>query len=117
MTVLMVLLGTLFKLTHWPGADEMVTAGLGSVIFLIPFYFIVRIKDTPNFFEKFAYFSLILSSCVSVIGILFKIMHCPGADEMCIFGIGTLIFPSLLLYAIFQTKKTNNNGSMLNSVG
>ena len=109
MTMLMVLLGTLFKLMHWPSADEMVIAGLGSVIFLIPFYFIVRIKDTPNFFGKFAYFSLIFSSCVSVIGVLFKIMHWPGADEMCIFGIGTLIFPSLLFYTIFQAKKANNN--------
>ena len=109
MTMLMVLLGTLFKLMHWPSADEMVIAGLGSVIFLIPFYFIVRIKDTPNFFGKFAYFSLIFSSCVSVIGVLFKIMHWSGADEMCIFGIGTLIFPSLLFYTIFQAKKANNN--------
>lgn len=104
-----VLLGTLFKLMHWPGADEMIISGLGTVIFLIPFYFIVRIKDTPSFFGKFAYFSLIFSSCVSVLGVLFKIMHWPGADEMCILGISSLIFPSLLFYAIFQAKKANNN--------
>jgi hypothetical protein len=104
-----VLLGTLFKLMHWPYANEMVIQGLGSVIFIIPFYFIVRIKDTPSFFGKFSYFSLIFSSCVSVIGVLFKIMHWPGSDEMLILGISSLIFPSLLFYAIFQIKKSNNN--------
>lgn len=109
MTMVMVLFGTLFKIMHWPGANEMVIAGLGTVIFIIPFYFIVRIKDTPNFFGKFAYFSLIFSTCVSILGVLFKIMHWPGASEMCIVGIASLIFPSLLFYAIYQAKKSNNN--------
>lgn len=104
-----VLFGTLFKLMHWPGANEMVIAGLGSVIFIIPFYFIVRIKDTPSFFGKFAYFSLILSTAVSVLGVLFKIMYWPGANEMLILGIGSLIFPSLLFYSIFQIKKSTTN--------
>lgn len=109
MTMVMVLFGTLFKIMHWPGANEMVIAGLGTVIFIIPFYFIVRIKYTPNFFGKFAYFSLIFSTCVSILGVLFKIMHWPGASEMCIVGIASLIFPSLLFYAIYQAKKSNNN--------
>lgn len=108
-TMMCVLFGTLFKLMHWPGADEMVIAGLGSVIFLIPFYFIVRIKDMPSFIGKFAYFSLIFSSCVSILGVLFKIMDWPGAADMCVIGIGSLIFPSLFFYAIFQIKKSNNN--------
>lgn len=108
-TMMSVMFGTLFKLMHWPGADEMVIAGLGSVIFLIPFYFIARIKDTPSFFGKFAYFSLIFSSCVSILGVLFKIMDWPGAADMCVIGIGSLIFPSLFFYAIFQIKKSNNN--------
>jgi hypothetical protein len=107
-TMMSVMFGTLFKLMHWPGADEMVIAGLGSVIFLIPFYFIVRIKDTPSFFGKFAYFSLIFSSCVSILGVLFKIMDWPGAADLCVIGIGSLIFPSLFFYAIFQIKKSNN---------
>lgn len=102
------LLAVLFKLMHWEGADSMLIVALGSLIFVIPFYFIIKMKDASSTIGKISYLLFIPSLLPTILGILFKIMHWPGADMMLILGVGTLIFPTLICYVIYQLKKSEN---------
>jgi len=56
--------------------------------------------------KKFAFISGTLSMSLSTLGVLFKIMHWPGANALMIFGFGIFALFFIPAYATYLYKKT-----------
>jgi hypothetical protein len=64
-------------------------------------------KLTQKQMKTLAFISGALSSCISIIGILFKIQHWPGANILLVLGLGTfstIFIPSLTKYLYDKEK-------------
>ena len=94
--------GTLFKLMHWPGAGVLLTSGelliiltilIGGINYLIS----KQIKRASN--------GILITGIVGLVmfllGILFKMLHWPGAASLLIFG-------TILFFGIFITVYNYN---------
>lgn len=73
------LVGTLFKLQHWPGASILLVIGLSSLATL---YFPMGFYFLTNKSEKIAAAVSGLFLSLVPIGIMFKVQHWPGASVM-----------------------------------
>lgn len=102
-------LAALFKIQHWPGASIMLTLGF----FFLCFFFLpssVYVLHTENKSSKkhlLMHLSGLFSSIILLLGILFKVMHWPGASLMIFLGsvLAALVFlPSLVFSKISDDK-------------
>lgn len=103
-------LGVLFKIMHYAGANEMLMIGLltlSSAYFLSGFVMVEppqaedgKLKGfldlLPTILRKIMFIGL----SVFCVGYLFRLLHFQGANEMLIIGIGTLIMSSLISMAL-----------------
>jgi hypothetical protein len=107
---LMILCGAFFKFNHWPGASALMLVGvfLLTVLFL-PLLFILRFKASAESNRSIA-LSIIafVSSILFSVGIIFRIMHWPGAQFMLIIGGVLLLLAYLPIYFISVYKNTTN---------
>ena len=97
------LLGLVIKLVHWPGGNILLVLGLGTLSLFYPVaaYFLFspqkQIEANGITFKQTSaarvVLSLVTGFCmpVAVIGLLFKIMHWPGASFMLLIGFITII--------------------------
>lgn len=97
---------TLFKLLHWPGGNALfvVSMTLFCMIF-IPIFFIERMLSNKKGLSIAVNVSGMISSNLIFIGIMFKIMHWPGAGPMIVLGTLAFLFVTLILYTIQQFKE------------
>lgn len=103
LTVVLTLMGSIFKTMHWPGAGVMIVSGgaLFSLIFL-PLLIAIKFRDDNSLKDKIVFsFGLLLGMGMSA-GFLFKIMHWPGANFLMITG--TVIFTFCYVPAYFITR-------------
>ncbi len=103
LTVVLTLMGSIFKTMHWPGAGVMIVSGgaLFSLIFL-PLLIAIKFRDDNSLKDKIVFsFGLLLGMGLSA-GFLFKIMHWPGANFLMISG--TVIFTFCYVPAYFITR-------------
>jgi hypothetical protein len=107
---LMILVGSFFKLQHWPGANILILSGVFflTVLFL-PLLFILKFKSTEEN-NRSVVLSIIafVASLLICIGILFRILHWPGARMMTIIGCSLLILGYLPIYILSIYKNTTN---------
>lgn len=91
-SIFFVMTGILFKFLHWPGAAAMLVLGIGSssLIFL-PLLFVLKVKESVELKNKLIVLSGMLSAIGLSLGILFKIMHWPGANILGSIAIVSLI--------------------------
>jgi hypothetical protein len=94
------LVGTLFKLQHWPGAGILLTVGLSSLAML---YFPMGFYFLTNKSEKIAAAVSGLFLSYVPLGILFKVQHWPGASVMLTVSMVTV--PMVYLALFFMRKK------------
>lgn len=105
---ILLLLGSIFKIQHWPGAAAMYVLGAASLCLLfMPLFLAVRIKEKPGKLSTISNVIGILGAIALCFGILFKIMHWPWANILMNSGGGLLILIFLPLY-IYNGFKTNN---------
>lgn len=99
------ILGVLFKIQHWPGAGVLLTLGLGilSLAFL-PSLLISKCLDEPN--KKMIPVWIIAFSSIFlwVLGMLFKIMHWPGASIMLLIGTLSVVVLAIPLYYLIALR-------------
>ena len=82
------LLATIFKVMHLAGAGVLLIAGLGGLTFVfLPLAFAKLLKSTDDKLLKFVFTAAYISFTVDFIGMLFKILHWPGAGLFLIVGI------------------------------
>lgn len=76
---ILLLVGTFFKISHWPGANVIVAVGSVAGILLFIMLMVAFLGKLTAGLEQFngVFASLIL--IISFLAFLFKIMHWPGA--------------------------------------
>jgi hypothetical protein len=106
------IIGTLFKVQHWPGAGIVLSlAALFGMAFFIPALLLSKLQDQENKAKRLVY----ILGAVGIIcyggGMFFKIQHWPLATLLMVLGViilGCLAFP---LYIWFTWKEENHISS------
>ncbi len=97
---------TLFKLMHWPGAGPLFVLGISSFcMFFLPLFFIQRMLSQKTALNTITNVFGLLTTWMMFTGIMFKIMHWPGAGPMLVFGTLLFVIPTLILYVVQQFKE------------
>ncbi len=109
------ILGSLFKVQHWPGASVMLTLGLvGLAILFLPMYASYRIREAGKkneLINKKLWIGGTIAGILFILGALFKIMHWPGAGYVMIASwsiVGVVFLPLLVLNQLRQTENKIN---------
>jgi hypothetical protein len=110
------MLGTLFKVQHWPGASIMLTVGLIGMAFLfLPMYASNRIREAGEKNEQInrkLWIGGTVAGILFILGALFKIMHWPGAGIVILTSwslVGVVFLPLLVLNQLKQSESKINN--------
>ena len=92
-SIILIMIGVIFKTMHWPGAGLAVVLGLTffSLIF-IPLNIVLKFKDNKEKNNRLIMTVGMLTASASTIGVLFKIMHWPYAN--------VIMFSSLLIFML-----------------
>jgi hypothetical protein len=103
------ILGTLFKIQHWPGAGWLLTLAAFSGIFLfLPAILVHLLSDPDRKNRRSAYIlgtaGFVIYSC----GMLFKIQHWPLATILMVSGLIILGAVALPWYVYLKWKDENN---------
>lgn len=116
----MIIIATIFKTQHWPGAGILLTLGLFTLgLIFLPMFVMIKIRDTReqkkpvNFL---LYITGLIAGILFIAGALFKIMHWPGAGIVLIlslFSVLVLFIPMLVLYIIREKENRLTNFSFL----
>jgi hypothetical protein len=106
----MILLGAYLKFQHWPGASMLLIVGtfFFTVLFL-PLLFILKFKSSAES-NRSIVLSIIgfVAAMLICFGMLFRIMHWPGAKMEIILGCALLIMAYLPVYFISVYKNTTD---------
>lgn len=108
--LLILFIGTMFKMMHWPAAGIIITIGfvLFALVF-IPLALINSYKATKEKQKRVLYIISFLCIAVVCAGALFKIMHWPGATILMVIGVPMPFVLFLPAYLIFINKSKQIN--------
>ncbi len=107
-STILLLAGTSFKLLQWPGAGIMITLGAGFLALVyFPLLLRYKLKEAPGN-ETLMHLSGFLGITLATLGVLFKIMHWPGANVMLVSGLVALSFLYVPIYYIKKYKSSVN---------
>lgn len=82
------ILGTLFKIQHWPLAGTILSlASLSGILFFIPALLVSRLMDQENKSKRPVYILGAAGIICYVTGMLFKIQHWPLASMLMVLGV------------------------------
>ncbi|MEZ5072478.1 MAG: hypothetical protein R2751_16310 [Bacteroidales bacterium] len=107
----LVILGSIFKVLHWPGAGIALTIGLVLLALVyIPVFVTLRIRDTRKQGKPVnlaMHYVGMASGMVFILGALFKIMHWPGASVMVVLSgfVAVGVFIPLLVIQAMRDKE------------
>ncbi len=116
----MLIIGTIFKIQHWPGAGVMIVLSLfllGAIY--LPVFVSVKIRDTRKQgkpVNKPMYIFGLIAGIVFIAGAMFKLQHWPGAGVMItLSGIVTvaIFIPILVIQAIREKENQVQNFTVL----
>ena len=122
----LILIGAILKTMHWPGAaTSLVSGGLVFGFFFLPLMIIIKLKDEQHQMDKWVQTFGFLLALGVFFGIMFKVMHWPGASifkaclTLFIFAYVPLYFftrirrPDLRFNTIVNTSLMMATGGML----
>jgi len=114
-TVLIIFLGTIFKVNHWPGAGWMLITGITSLVLLfLPVAVMNHYKAHGNKQNLLLHIVTWLTGFVVFTSMLFKVLHWPYAGTILTVG---LIFPYVVFLPVFIiTVSKNRNFNIYNTV-
>ena len=98
-SVALMTIGIVLKFQHWPGAGACIVLGVSiiSLVFL-PLMFLLKIKEQNQLKDKALTGLGTLSAICLTLGVLFKVMHWPGANMLSIIALAFLMFLYLPVY-------------------
>lgn len=92
-------LGILFKFMHWPGAAALIFVGILLLSFVfLPLLFVLKAKEKKANKDKVIIGLGALASISLSLGVMFKIMHWPGANMLCIAALFIMVCLFLPIY-------------------
>lgn len=104
----LLLAGTIFKLMHWPGANIMVVLGAGLLaLAYLPLILHFKLKESPSN-EYIMHLSGWVGLTFTVLGVLFKVMHWPGAGVTLLGGLVIMAFVYVPIYFYKQYRTSAN---------
>lgn len=102
--------GALFKIFHWPGASIMLTVSFFfTALVFFPSMLYVMYKEVNKKQHGLIYFASFIGGLLFMLGVLFKIMHWPGAHKMFIVGIAFIAYLVLPLLLSARLKQLRHN--------
>ncbi|MBN8695513.1 MAG: hypothetical protein J0L87_03190 [Bacteroidetes bacterium] len=107
---LLILSGAIFKFNHWPGASIMMVTGVFFLTVLcLPLLFILKFKSTAESNRSILLSIIAFVSAIAISsGVLFRIMHWPGARMLTVTGCALLVLGYLPVYLLSVYKNTTN---------
>jgi hypothetical protein len=103
---MLLVIGTLFKVQHWPFAGAVLTlAAFSGILFFIPALVQNRLSDPQNKAKRLAYLLGGAGTALFFAGMLFKIQHWPLATIFIITGIILLCFIAFPIYTRLTWKE------------
>src|SRR5664280_812750 len=110
---MLLILGTLFKIQHWPMAGTILTlAALSGILFFIPALALSRLSDQENKAKSPAYILGATGIVLFAAGMLFKMQHWPLATLFIILGIILLVFLAMPMFTWLTWKEESHISSM-----
>lgn len=98
--------GIIFKFLHLPGAAIMIVLGTGILSFMfLPSLLALKFREQQTASQKSITLLGILAGMLISVGILFKLMHWPGANIMSILAILVMMFLFIPLYFFNGIRK------------
>jgi hypothetical protein len=107
----LMLFGSLFKIQHWPGASVMLV--LAVFLFCFAFLPMALMNSYTEGGQKHKTLHIVtfIVFFISMMGVIFKVQHWPGAGALLPFGI-TLPFILFLPVYLYQTRNEKNKETM-----
>jgi len=103
------ILGTLFKIQHWPLAGTLLSlAALSGILFFIPALALSRLSDQENKAKRPVYVLGATGAVLFVAGLLFKIQHWPLATVFILTGIFLLCFLAIPMFTWLTWKEESH---------
>ena len=102
----LLLAGTIFKLMHWPGASPMAVLAVGFLVLgYLPMILAHKLKESPKS-DRLMHVLGFLGLSITSVGVLFKIMHWPGAFVLLMTGMTVLAvgYVPIYFYKRYQTS-------------
>ncbi|PKP02933.1 MAG: hypothetical protein CVU11_10190 [Bacteroidetes bacterium HGW-Bacteroidetes-6] len=114
-SLIMVSLGATFKIMHWPGAGILLLLGftLLATVFYPSAIFVLK-RENKIKWGGFIYNIALVAGIIFIVGVLFKIMHYPGAALLLLFGF--LFFIGLLLPSLLFSKLSTSKSGIESAV-
>lgn len=81
-SAIIVLIGGVFKILHWPGAGVALTVGITLFAVYALLLFIDKQEFAKNTMHKVSNVFVLIAMVLISLGFLFKMMHWPGAGVM-----------------------------------
>jgi len=107
-TAVIIIVGTVFKMLHWPGSGILLTLGIVTLsLAFIPLFVMVRIRDTrekKKVVNRPLLFTGLITAILFSLGSLLKIMHWPGANVT----LGTSLVVGGLFLILFFVNLAKN---------
>lgn len=111
----LLLAGTIFKLLHLQGASVMLVLGAGILALIyLPMLLWHKLKESSRD-EYLLHISGFIGLAFTTVGVLFKIMHWPGASVMLLSGIFVLAIAYVPIYFIKKYRTSANKSITLSS--
>ncbi len=102
---IILLIGSIFKGMHYPGANILMTIGsfIGGIYFILSMFYKEKIDASSC--ALFTEYFLSITMFISVIAFLFKTAHWPGGNIMIgVSSIMFVIFAIAILLSVFRNK-------------
>lgn len=92
-------LGIFLKFMHWPGAAACILLGVVLLSFVfLPLMFTLKAKEQQSSKDKFIVGIGTLAAIFMSVGVMFKMMHWPGANMLCSIALGIVLVVFLPVY-------------------
>jgi|WetSurSiteA1Bulk_404760.scaffolds.fasta_scaffold02598_2 hypothetical protein len=109
-TLLLIFTGTLFKINHYAGAGYLIVAGMSMLLLVfLPMALVNNYRAEGDHRNRFLYIITWVTCLVVFGGMLFKIMHWPGAGKLLLVAIPFPFVVFLPVYLYFTAKIRNFN--------
>lgn len=106
---ILVLISSIFKILHLPLASILLVLGIAMLSFgFVPLFFITKYKEQDVPKNKLMHILGFIAAFALPLGVLFKIMHWPGAFVLTISGLIFLFIGFLPLFFLHNYKESKN---------
>lgn len=113
-TVLAFIVGSMFKVMHWPGANILLVLGFAGISLLfLPLLFIFKIQEVPVVRDKVILALGIFSGSLYFLAMLFQVMHWPGAR---IIWLGNLIISFFIFLPLYFFSGIRKPETRMNTI-